>query len=194
MIYNSFDTIPFKLFLKVTQTGDLTLLSDEKKLYNELSEAWKQINSEFNEIDPNKTIEKTLKTLIDIEEYTAQYNFLEIAVKALRFDRNLDIENKVRELGFKLCEESFQYDLTVVENESKMLLVFIEEAEDKLPKVDGKRATNIDQVILGYCAFTGLQFTDTNKITGNQYYGLKEIFDEKLKVLKQQKAKNTKRG
>lgn len=193
MIYNSFDTIPFKLFLKVTKTNDLTLLSDEKKLFKELSEAWEKINKEFNDLDPNKTIEKTLQLLIDIEEYKAQYNFLEIAVKSLRFDRDLDLENKVRELGFTLNEARFQNDLTKVENESKALLVFIEESEAQLPKVDGKRATNIDQVILGYCAFTGLQFTDTNKITGSQYYGLKNIFDEKLKVLRDQKAKNTKK-
>lgn len=193
MIYNSFDTIPFKLFLTVTKTGDLTLLSDENKLYKDLNEAWDNINKEFKKLDPNKTIEKTLQTLIDIEEYQTQYNFLEIAVKSLRFDRDLDLENKIREQGFELTEINFLEDLSKVENESKALLVFIKEAESQLPKIDNKSATNIDEVILGYCAFTGLQYTDTNQITGNQYYALKKLFDEKLKVLREQKSKTPKR-
>lgn len=193
MIYDSFDTIPFKIFLKVSQTGDLTLLSDTKQTYDVLNNAWEKINDEFKALDPGKSIEKTFNLLKEIEEYKAQYNFLEISIKTLRFDRCLDIENNIRELGFKLRETSFYHDLDIIENESKALLVFIEESESQLPKVDNKPANTIDKVILGYASFTGLPFTDTNKITGSQYYGLKEIFDEKLKVLREQKAKTTKK-
>lgn len=195
MIYDSFDTIPFKLFIKVTQSNDLTLLSDTTQTPEVLLKAWEKINEEFKALDPNKTIEKTFKILKEVEEYRAQYNFIQFAVNALKqpFDRDLDLENNIRELGFKLRESSFYHDLEIIEMESKALLVFIEEGESKLPKVDNKPANSIDKVILGYASFTGLPFTDTNKITGTQYYGLKEIFDEKLKVLKDQKAKTTKK-
>lgn len=187
MIYDSFDTIPFKLFLKISQTGNLNLLSDEKKMFGELEKAWQTINEEFNELDPQKTVDKTLKLLIKIEKYTIKYNALQMGVQCLRFDRDLDLENAIRESGFRLEEETYYEDLDRVERESEALKMLIDEASAKLPKVNDKRATNIDEVIMGYCAITGLQY-DTNKITGTQFYGVKSLFEEKKKNLERQQA------
>lgn len=188
MTYTSFDTIPFKVFLKITQTGDLTLLSDEKKTFNELKLIWDVINEEFKEIDPRNTVDKTLKLLIKIERYTVKYNALQMAVQALRFDRDLEIENLIREHGFKMKEATYYEDLDRVERESEALKMLIEEQSLKLPKVNEKKASNVDEVIMGYCAAAELQY-NTNEITGSQFYAVKSIFENKKRILEQQQAK-----
>lgn len=192
MTYDSLDIIPYKLFLKIVQTGNISMLTDDKGLLNNieaLKTIWKKLEEDFEVLDPEKKINKMLKVLIEIEEYTSQYDGLQIAIKALRFDRDLDLENTIREQGFTLTEDNFYNDLDKIEQESEVLIMFIEELEAQLPKYNNKKASNIDEVILGYCMITGLQYTDTNVITVTQLYALKKSFDEKLKAIKDQNTK-----
>lgn len=188
MIYDSLDTIPLKLYLKISQTGDVSLLTDDKEQLARVQSVWEQLDEEFKALDPENKINKTLHLLIEIEEYTAQYDGLQFAISALQFDRDIDLENALREQGFKLREETFLQDLIQIKHESEALIMFIEECEAQLPKHNNKKATNVDEVILGYCSITGLQYTDTNKITVTQFYALKKMFDEKLQILKKQEA------
>ena len=192
MTYTSLDTIPLKLFYTILNTGDVSMLTDNKDDLSKVAEIWEQLKKTFEALDPNNSVQKTFRTLKEIEEYRAQYNGIQFAVEALKFDRDLDLENQLREFGFKLTEDNFIDDLEIIKNESQALLMFIEELEVLLPSHNDKKATSIDEVILGYCAVTGLQYTDTNAITVTQYYALKKVFDEKLKVMREQAQKNKK--
>ena len=193
MTYTSLDTIPLKLFYQILTSGDVSPLMDHKDDLKNVTEVWNQIKEDFEKLDPGNSIQKTFKTLREIEEYRSQYNGIQFAVEALKFDRDLDLENELRQFGFRLTEDDFINDLDKIKNESQALLMFIEELEATLPTHEGKKANTIDKVILGYASYTNLQYTDTNKITVTQYYGLKEIFDEKLKAMRQQAQKNKKR-
>lgn len=190
MTYTSLDTIPLKLFYQIMSSGDVSLLTDDKKDLKDVSKLWEQIKAEFEELDPTNQIQKTFRTLKEIEEYKTQYNGIQFAIEALKFDRDLDLENQLREFGFKLTEDNFINDLETIKNESQALLMFIEELEALLPKHNGKKATSMDEVILGYASYTNLQYTNTNSITVTQFYALKKVFDEKLKAMRQQSAKN----
>lgn len=190
MTYTSLDTIPLKLFYQIMSSGDVSLLTDDKKDLKDVSKLWEQIKAEFEELDPTNQIQKTFRTLKEIEEYKTQYNGIQFAIEALKFDRDLDLENQLREFGFKLTEDNFINDLETIKNESQALLMFIEELEALLPKHNGKKATSMDEVILGYASYTNLQYTNTNSITVTQFYALKKVFDEKLKAMRQQAAKN----
>jgi hypothetical protein len=190
MTYTSLDTIPLKLFYQIMSSGDVSLLTDDKNDLNKVSKLWEQIKAEFEELDPTNQIQKTFRTLKEIEEYKTQYNGIQFAIEALKFDRDLDLENQLREFGFKLSEDNFINDLETIKNESQALLMFIEELEALLPKHNGKKATSMDEVILGYASYTNLQYTNTNSITVTQFYALKKVFDEKLKAMRQQAAKN----
>lgn len=190
MTYTSLDTIPLKLFYQIMSSGDVSLLTDDKNDLKNVSKLWEQIKAEFEELDPTNQIQKTFRTLKEIEEYKTQYNGIQFAIEALKFDRDLDLENQLREFGFKLTEDNFINDLETIKNESQALLMFIEELEALLPKHNGKKATSMDEVILGYASYTNLQYTNTNSITVTQFYALKKVFDEKLKAMRQQVAKN----
>jgi hypothetical protein len=190
MTYTSLDTIPLKLFYQIMSSGDVSLLTDDKNELKNTSKLWEQIKAEFEELDPTNQIQKTFRTLKEIEEYKTQYNGIQFAIEALRFDRDLDLENQLREFGFKLTEDNLINDLETIKNESQALLMFIEELEALLPKHNGKKATSMDEVILGYASYTNLQYTNTNSITVTQFYALKKVFDEKLKAMRQQAAKN----
>lgn len=192
MTYDSLEILPYKLFLKISNSGDVSLLTDDKEQLLTAAKLWEKLQEEFNLLDPDNKLKKLLRTLVEIEEYRNQYDGLQIAIKALRFDRDIDLENEIREQGFTLTEDSFDHDLDRVEQESQALLMFIEELEATLPNHNGEKATNIDKIILGYGSFTGMQYTDTNAITVTQFYALKELFDEKLKVVKEQQSKNKK--
>lgn len=192
MTYNSLDTIPLKIFYQILNYGDVSLLTDNKEDLIKVASIWEQLKAEFELLDPSNAIQKTFRTLKEIEEYRSQYNGIQFAVAALRFDRDLDLENQLREFGFKLSEESFLDDLIKIKNESQALLMFIEELEVLLPNHNDKKATSIDQVILGYSSYTNLQYTDTNAITVTQFYALKKVFDDKLKAMRQQAKKNKK--
>lgn len=195
MTYDSLDTIPLKLFLKILHTKDFTLLTTESNRAFDVEAIWKQLESEFKALDPNNDVDKLLKTLIKVERYTAQYNAIKMAIPCLKFERDLDLENRLREQGFKLSETNFLNDLERIDLESESIMLLINEHSAKLPKKDSsnKKATNIDEVILGYCYVTGLQYTDTNIITVTQFYGLKNIFNEKVKAVEMQKSKNQKK-
>lgn len=192
MTYTSLDTIPLKLFYQILGSGNVSLLTNDKAELKNVSKIWEQLKAEFEELDPSNQIQKTFRTLKEIEEYRAQYNGIQFAIEALKFDRDLDLENQLREFGFKLSEDNFINDLNTIKNESQALLMFIEELEALLPKHNGKKASNIDEVILGYSSYTNLQYTDTNNITVTQFYALKKVFDEKLKAMRQQAQKNKK--
>ncbi|WP_461599864.1 hypothetical protein, partial [Winogradskyella sp.] len=173
MTYTSLDTIPLKLFYQIMSSGDVSLLTDDKNELKNVSKLWEQIKAEFEELDPTNQIQKTFRTLKEIEEYKTQYNGIQFAIEALKFDRDLDLENQLREFGFKLTEDNFINDLETIKNESQALLMFIEELEALLPKHNGKKATSMDEVILGYASYTNLQYTNTNSITVTQFYALK---------------------
>lgn len=190
MTYTSLDTIPLKLFYQIMSSGDVSLLTDDKNELKNVSKLWEQIKAEFEELDPTNQIQKTFRTLKEIEEYKTQYNGIQFAIEALKFDRDLDLENQLREFGFKLTEDTFIDDLETINNESQALLMFIDELEALLPKHNGKKATSMDEVILGYASYTNLQYTNTNSITVTQFYALKKVFDEKLKAMRQQASKN----
>ncbi|WP_299129378.1 hypothetical protein [uncultured Winogradskyella sp.] len=188
--YTSLDTVPLKLFFQALSTNDASLLSNNKDDLLRMPEVLKQLKADFEQLDPNNKIQKTFRTLKEIEEYRSQYNGIQFAIEALRFDRDLDLENQLREFGFKLTEDNFINNLDVIKNESQALLMFIEELEVLLPKHNDKKASNIDEVILGYSSYTNLQYTDTNSITVTQFYALKKVFDEKLKTAREQARKN----
>lgn len=194
MIYSSLDEIPLKVFLKILKTNDTTLLTDDPKLFLKTGEIWTKLKQDFNAIDPDNDMGKLLKTLIKVGKFTAQYNAVKIAVHALRFERDLDLENLVRSQRFKLRNESFSSDLDRVDIEVEAIQLQINEHSKKLPKKpdSSDKAENIDQVILGYSSITNLQYTDTNRITVSQFYALKKLYNQKVEILKEQQE-NAKR-
>lgn len=193
MTYDSLDKIPLKLYMEILRTGNLTLLSDEKDKIGHLTEIWEKLKADFKIMDPDNDFDKTLKAMIKVEKLSAKYKFLEYAVECLKYTRDEELENMVRELKYKLRETHFDEDLKLVDAYRKGILIQIEKASTKLPKPSGSRPTGMDEVILGYCTILNLSY-DTNLITVTQFYAMKKVFDVKLKAAKQEAAKRKQKG
>lgn len=188
MIYDSLDKIPLKIYLEILKSENLTLLTDDNDKLGELTEIWTKLKADFKLLDPNNSFDKTLKNMIKVELFSSKYTFLEYAIRCITFERDEELENCIRELNYKLQEKTFKADLKRVDNHRKALLIKIEQYSSKLPKSDGKRPSNIDEVILGYCSAMNIGY-DTNKITVTQFYSLKNLFDKKLKAAKEEAAR-----
>lgn len=192
MIYDSLDKIPLKLFLSILDTDDLSRLCTKKKeLKEDLAEIWKRLKKEYNLLGYNSDSRKIIDTSRLIAKLEAKYNFVIMACQALIFDRDLELENGLRELRYKLREETFRADIEAIQRESKNIHVKISRLSLKLPKQSkeaGEKAT-IDRVIMGYISITGIQY-DTNLITVMQFDALKKIADEKIQAMENQIKKN----
>jgi hypothetical protein len=164
------------------------LLTNSKDDLEKLTDIWEKLKLDFQEIDPDNGFDKTLKNMIKIEKLSAKYNFLEFAVQCLTYDRDSDLENKIRELNYKLRETHFDHDLKLVDSYRKGILIQLERLSAKLPNLEGKKPTNIDEVILGYCSILNFSF-DTNTITVTQFYAMKKVFDSKLDAARKEAAK-----
>ena len=55
MIYKHLETIPYKLFVKIADTGDVSLLSETEKNIDVLGKIWEQIYDEH--LSKNQTTE-----------------------------------------------------------------------------------------------------------------------------------------
>lgn len=189
MIYDTLDIIPLKLFLRIRQTGEIHLLSNEKTPESDLKEIWEYLKEEYDTRIPDGNEKKLFDVSVRIETLKAKYNSIKIGISALRFDRDIDLENMIRSYRYKLTEQNFNQDLDNIDRESESILIKIARLEQKLPTYDkSDKTSTIDRVILGYCAITGLMY-DTNVISPIQFDALKNIAEQKMKALEEVNSK-----
>ena len=192
MIYNRLDIIPLKIFLEVYNTGNLTLLTDDKNQLLNLKNTWDKLKKDYSELNSEGKSDKILNLVARIQALRIRFEGINFVVKAVRFDPDdVDLMAELNKIGYKITRETYLSDLERIERESKSLNVKIRRLQQKLPKIekqDENSKTTIDKVILGYCTITGLNF-DTNKITVVQFYSLKELAEEKIKHMENLNSK-----
>lgn len=192
MIYNRLDIIPLKIFLEVYNTGNLTLLTDDKNQLLNLKNTWDKLKKDYSELNSEGKSDKILNLVARIQALRIRFEGINFVVKAVRFDPDdVDLMAELNKIGYKITRETYLSDLERIERESKSLNVKIRRLQQKLPKIekqDENSKTTIDKVILGYCSITGLNF-DTNKITVVQFYSLKELAEEKIKHMENLNSK-----
>lgn len=184
MTYNRLDIIPLKIFLEVLNTGNLTLLTDDKKQLATISQVWSQMEADYELLGLSGNTNKLLNLTSRIEKLKVKYDAIGFALDALRFDPDdTDFMARLNSFGYAINKKTHFEDIDRIDRESQSLLIKIKRLKQKLPKYDkNDKTTTIDRVILGYSAITGLQF-DTNKITVVQFHSLKELAEEKIKQL-----------
>lgn len=209
MTYQSVDTIPSKLFFKILDTGQYQLLSDEIKDEKELKRIWDIIEQEDTELNPNDRTNDSIDVFKKVEWLAAKYKCIELCIRHLRYKKDDELIEKLREYGYKLrydagslkdenwsaAEAIFQMDLDEIVRLSEDIGTQIERALVLLERKNKKtgKASSYDEVVMGYAAFTGSGFIDTNTITQSQYRALIKMGDEKIKSLEKSISKNGKR-
>lgn len=190
MIYTSIDTIPYKVFWKIKESGNLTLLTDDPKPNEEaLREIWEQILIQYGQLPEATEEKKTLDISSRLEELNARLESVTLAAHHLKslYDQELMdmlISKGYFPEGYEVeDEEQFKEDLKRVDREAEAIQVKINLQKQRLPKKENERKITFDESVMGYAAFTGSGFIDPNTITVTQTLALYALGAEKMKVL-----------
>lgn len=191
-MYDSIDVIPAKIYFKILETGDISLLSKEEEDAGVLALIWELIEAQHEELTQGKEEKKVLDLSKSIESLASRYESIRIAVYYLRREHDQELFDLLVGKGFNL-DGDIQEALDRVDRESEGIIAKIERLSLKIPKINKESSakTNFDKVVLSYGAITGLGFVDTNNITITQYYALIETGNEKIKALEGAANKNT---
>lgn len=192
MIYDSLDTIPYKLFLKIADTGDVSLLSTNGSGTN-LNVIWDKIYNEH--ISKNQTSEskKVFKLSKNIDELLATNKVIIMACTSLGFDFNQEMYDIIISYGFQLSienTESYYSDLDRVLREAKSYVIKAEYYKNMLPEKNEnegeKEQYNTDNIMASYSAILGYSIGKHNDITHAEYYAHQKSVNAKIDSIKSQ--------
>ena len=179
MIYN-IDTIPAKVFLKVSATEDLSLLTTGKKVSTEdLKKAWEDILKADPKKNKNTDKNRVLDLSKKLQRASNKYNSLQNALFFLSQGvRDKEVEQIVKDYNYKLTEDNFKEDvlkaLSLIGGISVKISKYQQEIDDILNKQNqGETATFEDNLML-YYRIAGISIKDANTITYLEYLGLEK--------------------
>tara|TARA_R110001606_G_scaffold321052_2_gene467897 strand:- start:5682 stop:6260 length:579 start_codon:yes stop_codon:yes gene_type:complete len=183
------DYILIKDFFKVLETNDFSFISNKEKIQSAYKDVWQDLLSEYETLSGNGTISKEVTENGKIESLKCKFNAIQIACKVLAFRYDVETINILKQHFFFIDENNYQKEILRIQKESEFILNEIETLEKLLPKQEEKtsnKSQHIDQVILGYCSFVGIQIKP-NKCTVTEFASLKNLFESKLKQLEKPK-------
>lgn len=177
----TYDTIPLKLYFKVVETGNLSLLGNHPE--SELSKLLEDISEQRSKKD-SKGKSKELDVYCQMEALSAKYQAIQYAIYYLRQMEDADLIEMLKSKGYKFSED-YKASLDEIENISSGILVKIEAVKKRLPKKKEAESKEIplDEVILSYCALLEMGFVDTNTVTLSQYDSIITLGNRKMEAL-----------
>jgi len=191
MTYKTLDTIPYKLFVKVSETGDVSLLSETEKDITILAGIWEQLYEEH--LSKNQTTEskKVFKISKEIDRLLTLNKVVLMACECLRFGFDEELYNMITGLGYQLSfsgNESYYEDIKLIEREANAYIVQAENYKSMLPESKGNENQdyNVDDVMASYSAILGFNIGDFNRVTYNAFYGYQKQVNAKIKALNKQ--------
>lgn len=189
MIYNSLDIMPIKLFLKIVETKDLTLLGNLPN--NELDELWQSLYAQYLELDSNPTAKRHFRTAVNVDFYLLKYQYILYMCEALAFDWDDEFVNQLKSYGYKITKENYYKDIERIVREANGLKIKAETLQQQLPKDEENNSkVNIDEVISGYCLILGYDLGDYNLLTVTKFLAIKKTVNAKVDNIKKQEQKN----
>lgn len=175
------DYIKIKDFFKVLETNDLRFLSKNQRK----NVVWEDLLSEYETLSGGRKTAKDISINGRIEGLKAKFNAIQLACEILGFRREQEAIEILKEHYFFINESNYHKELKRIQKESESILIQVKKLEKQLPepkKETQKESRHIDQVILGYCSFVGIQIKP-NKCTVTEFISLKNLFEAKLKQL-----------
>ncbi|HEX8576979.1 MAG TPA: hypothetical protein VF677_11860 [Flavobacterium sp.] len=189
MTYKTLDTIPYKLFVKISETGDISLLSDTEANIEVLAGIWEQLYEEH--LSKNQTTEskKILKLSKEIDSLLTLNKVVLMACECLKFDFDQELFSIIVGLGYQLSvsdNKSYYEDIKLIEREANAYIVQAENYKSMLPEKKGNENQdyNVDDVMASYSAILGFNIGDFNLVTYNAFYGYEKQVNAKIKALK----------
>ena len=191
MIYKNLDTIPYKLFVKIADTGDVSLLSETEKNIDVLGGIWEQIYDEH--LAKNQTTEskKIFKLSKEIDALLTLNKVVLMACECLRFEFDQELFDMIIGFGYQLSiadTESYHGDIQRIEREANAYIIKAENYKNMLPgkKENNNSEFNVDDTMALYSTILGFNIGDFNVVTYNAFYGYEKQVNAKIKSMNQQ--------
>lgn len=195
MIYDSLDTIPYKLFIKIATTNDFSLLSDTEKDLNVLEQVWSKLYDDHLKYDKSKDNKKVFRLSKEIEALQTQQKVVLIAISCLSFEYNEELVEILRQYGYTLRDENTeQYydDLKRISREANSIKFKISVLSKQLPKQEDTKAEEseftVDDVMASYTMIVGYDI-DYNTVTYTKFHAIQKQVHLKIKSVEQQNIK-----
>lgn len=180
------DTIKFKVFMHIMEHGDFGIYSKSKKKQAKLESVWIDLQAEYEKLKGDSKSSTILSLKSEIRSVLAKFKTINLCCEILRFKESEDAIKILQEHYFFIDSSNYHSELDRIENESQSYLIQIEKLKKQLPEEDEKEdqnPINHDEIILGYCAFIGVQL-QPNKATVTEVLAVEKLFLNKLKELK----------
>jgi CRISPR/Cas system-associated protein endoribonuclease Cas2 len=178
MIYKTLDTIPAKIYYKIIETGDISLLSTTETTVEKLEEIWERIKSEDESFNNDQN--RRVKTFSKIESLQAKLESIQHAVFYLKIEDDAELRELLKSYGYTYHSHD---DLDRILLQSDGINDAIDKLRLKLPKENiSKSAIPFDEMVLSAGVIAGVGFIDTNTITKTQLDGILKITETKIKA------------
>lgn len=192
MIYDSLDTIPYKLFIKIAKSGDVSLLSTSKEDEEILFEIWDRLYDEHLSKNQTPESERIFKLSKNIDELLAIHKVIVMSCSCLQYVFDQDTYDIVIGYGFKISTENtddYYSDLEKILREAKSFVIKAEYYQQMLPeekKENEIKEYNPDDVMASYSAILGYSIGKHNEVTYAEYYAHEKSVNAKIDSLKAQ--------
>lgn len=195
MIYDSLDTIPYKLFIKIATTNDFKLLSDTETDFEVLEKVWNKLYDEHLKYDKSKDNKKVFRLSKEIEALKNQQKVVLIAVSCLSFDYNEDLVKILRDYGYTLRNdntENYYDDLKRISREANGIKFKINVLSKQLPQQEEdskvENEYTVDDIMASYTMIVGYDI-DYNTVTYTKFHAIQKQVHLKIKSTEQQNQK-----
>ena len=194
-MYKSLDTIPYKTFIKIIDTGVVYHISNEDKDQEDFTideiekftSTWDLIYKAYLELAPNEEDRKLLNTKREIEFFETKHKLIIMCCDCLKFEWNDEIVALLRGFGYQLNDnKNYITEIEIIEREAEALLVKCDRFIKMLPQDkddnSNKSKGGIDDMLASFSAILGIDF-DYNTISFTKTMALKKQVEAKIKQL-----------
>jgi len=195
MIYKTLRKLPMVTFTEITESGDITLLSDEETPIDELVTIWNELFEQYQQKYNKQNSNKVFSLEKEIEYLDKKYFEIKLIIEALKFDVYQELISILRDYGYRFRDENYNEDLERVERESKGIVQKINQLKQGLPKVDESGPENKDNSIINlmasYSSVLGYDF-DYYTVSVEKFKSLENQVKQKIAAIEKNNAKNRK--
>jgi len=127
-LYDSLDLIPYKTFIKISETGNFKLLSDTETDQQTLISIWEKLFKEHLDLESTPESKKEFRITNDVESLETEYKFILGACDCLEFAIDDELIEILRGKRYQLRTdntENYYNDLGMIKRFAKGLKIKI---------------------------------------------------------------------
>lgn len=188
MIYDSLDILPIKLYYKISDTGNLKLLTDKEIEEETLNTIWDELVIGFDLLNKSNNSKKIFILNKEINSLEAIHKAVLMACESLSFEYDQYLIDIIKKYGFSFNDnstEDYHNSIEKTIREAKSLVTKVNMLKNQLPKTEEGEKVSLDEVMASYSSVLGIDF-DYNIISCTKFFALKNQVAMKVKSVEKQ--------